>query len=80
MGAGRFAYGANDSNPQLTDFREDSNTLIAPVNLMMELPSEVGANYLRFNGTYIQSESVPHSLDLESRLYSGSIQFLHLSA
>lgn len=78
MGAARYAYGEGKAHPQLTDFREDGNTLIAPVNLMMELPSKVGASYLRFNGTYTQSESVPHALDIETSLYYGSVEFLHL--
>ncbi|MGP9767647.1 hypothetical protein ACT3UM_18195 [Halomonas sp. AOP13-D3-9] len=78
MGASRYAYGEGGANPQLTDFREDGNTLIAPINIMMELPAKVGASYLRFTGTYTQSESVPHALDLETTLYHGAVAFLHL--
>ncbi|MGQ7246331.1 hypothetical protein ACUN9Y_03215 [Halomonas sp. V046] len=78
MGSARFAYGAHSSDPQKVDFREDSNILITPVNLMLELPSSVGASYLRINGARTASDSSPHSLELEGELYHGEIEFLHL--
>lgn len=78
MGSARFAYGAHSSNSQQTDFREDSNILITPLNLMLELPTSVGASYLRVNGARTASDSSPHALELEGGLYHGELEFLHL--
>lgn len=78
MGSARFAYGAHSNNPQQTDFREDSNVLITPLNLMLELPSPIGASYLRVNGARTASDSSPHALELEGELYHGELEFLHL--